>query len=112
MKEVRAVVRPNKLSRLRAALRDIPGFPGMTVSKVEGFGAPSQHATLTNIREQLTDFVPKVRIEIVTEDSMVEAIVERIVAVAGTGQIGDGLVWVTGVERAVFIYKTGAPARD
>jgi nitrogen regulatory protein P-II 1 len=108
MKEIRAVIRPNKLPKLRASLRDLPGFPGMTVTKVEGFGAPAQHA-MHNIREQLTDYVPKVRIEIVTDDSMVAAILERIVAAAGTGQIGDGLVWVTDVEQAIFIYKTTAP---
>lgn len=110
MKEIRAIIRPNKLSRLRAALREMPGFPGMTVSKVEGFGAPSEHAP-HNIREELTDYSAKVRIEIITPDDKVDEIVRRIVSVACTGQTGDGLLWVVPVDRAVFINKTtvGSP---
>ena len=110
MKEIRAIIRPNKLSRLRAALREMPGFPGMTVSKVEGFGAPSEHAP-HNIREELTDYSAKVRIEIIAPDDKVDEIVRRIVNVACTGQTGDGLLWVVPVDRAVFINKTtvGSP---
>lgn len=110
MKEIKAVIRPNKLSALREALRGLPGFPGMTVSKAEGCSAPSRHSPHT-IREELTDFTPKVRIEIVADDAVAEAIVDRIIAVAQTGHIGDGLVWTTEVGRAAFIHKTmGGPA--
>lgn len=105
MKEIKAVVRPNKLEALRVALRDLPGFPGMTAIRAEGCSAPARHGPVANIKEELTDFTPKVRIEIVAPDNLAAAIVERIVAVANTGHLGDGLVWVTSVEQAAFIHK-------
>ena len=110
MKEIRAIIRPNKLPKLRTVLREMPGFPGMTVSKVEGFGEPSEH-TPHNIKEELTDYSAKVRIEIVAPDEKVDDIVRRIISVACTGQTGDGLVWVVPIDRAVFINKTtiGSP---
>jgi nitrogen regulatory protein P-II 1 len=106
MKEIKAVVRPNKLAALREALLAVPGFPGMTVSKAEGCSAPSRHGPASTIREELTDYTPKVRVEIVCPDDATDLIVDRIVAVATTGHLGDGLVWVTPVERATFVYKT------
>ena len=105
MKEVKAVIRPNKLAALRDALRQIPGFPGMTITKAEGCSAPSRH-TPHNIKEELTDYTPKVRIEIVVDDDLAEVIVDRIISIATTGHIGDGLVWVTPVERAAFVFKS------
>ncbi|MQY50284.1 P-II family nitrogen regulator [Rhodocyclus tenuis] len=105
MKEIKAVIRPNKLTTLRESLRGIPGFPGMTVSKAEGCSAPSRHSP-SSIKEELTDFTPKVRIEIVAPDEVAEAIYNAIVSVAQTGHIGDGLVWMTDIERASFIHKT------
>ena len=110
MKEVKAVIRPNKLPALRDALRLIPGFPGMTITKAEGCSAPSRH-TPHNIKEELTDYTPKVRIEIIADDDLATVIVDRIIAVSQTGQIGDGLVWVTPVDRAAFIFKT-MPGKD
>jgi len=106
MKEIKAIIRPNKLPALRDALRVLPGFPGMTVSKAEGCTAPSRHGAPHNIKEELTDYTAKARVEIVAPDEFVDAIVDCIVKVAQTGQIGDGLVWVTDVGRAVFIHKT------
>ncbi len=108
MKEIRAVVRPHKLPRLREVLRAIPGFPGMTLSKAVGCGATARHVPNT-IREELTDFSDKLRVEIVAPDDLVDVMVEAIVQVATTGQTGDGLVWVTSIERAVFIRKTVGP---
>ncbi|HMM71678.1 MAG TPA: P-II family nitrogen regulator [Rhodocyclaceae bacterium] len=110
MKEIRAIIRPNKLPKLRTMLRHLPEFPGMTVSKAEGFGAPSQHMP-HNIKEELTDYSAKVRVEIVSPDEQVDAIVQCIISVACTGQTGDGLVWVVPIEHAVFINKTtvGSP---
>jgi nitrogen regulatory protein P-II 1 len=110
MKEIKAVIRPNKLAALREALRDIPNFPGMTVSKAEGCTSPARHGPPNSIKEELTDFTPKVRIEIVSPDEIADAIVERVVSVATTGHLGDGLVWVIDVERAVFVYKSMAGA--
>lgn len=104
MKEIKAVIRPNKLAALRDALRLIPGFPGMTISKAEGCSAPARH-TPHNIKEELTDYTPKMRIEIVADDAVAELIVDRIIDIATTGHIGDGLVWVTPIERAAFMFK-------
>lgn len=106
MKEIKAVIRPNKLPALRELLRATPGFPGMTVSKAEGVSAPSRiPAGKSSIRDELTDFTAKVRIEIVAPDELAEELVEKIVSVSSTGHIGDGLVWVTPVDRAVFVHK-------
>lgn len=105
MKEIRAVIRPQKLPRLREVLRAVPGFPGMTISKAVGCGATVRH-TPANIKDELTDFSDKVRVEIIAPDELVDGLVEQIVQVACTGQTGDGLVWVVDVQRAVFIRKT------
>ncbi len=112
MKEIKAIVRPAKLPVLREKLRSLPGFPGMTISKVEGCSAPSLH-TPTNLKDELTDYTPKIRIEIIAPDDVSDSIVDTIIHNAQIGQIGDGLVWVTDIDRAVFLYKTvpGATGR-
>lgn len=107
MKEIKAIIRPNKLPVLRDALVALPGFPGMTVSKVEGCSAPSRHIPAkVKIRDELTDYTPKVRVEIVAPDEVAEAIFQRITEVAQTGHYGDGLVWISEVEKAAFVFKT------
>lgn len=106
MKEIKAVIRPNKLSALRDALVSLPGFPGMTVTRVEGCSAPSRHVARHTIKEVLTDYTAKVRIEIVAPDDVAEAIFQRITEVAQTGHYGDGLVWITELEKAAFIFKS------
>jgi nitrogen regulatory protein P-II 1 len=106
MKEIKAIIRPNKLAALRDALVALPGFPGMTVSKVEGCSAPSRHLAHHNIKEQLTDYTPKVRIEIIAPDDVVQLIFDCITRVAQTGHYGDGLVWITEVEQSAFVFKT------
>ena len=112
MKEIKAIVRPAKLPVLREKLRSLPGFPGMTISKVEGCSAPSLH-TPTNLKDELTDYTPKIRSEIIAPDDVSDSIVDTIIHNAQIGQIGDGLVWVTDIDRAVFLYKTvpGATGR-
>lgn len=111
MKEIKAVIRPNKLSALRDALVSLPGFPGMTVTRVEGCSAPSRHVARNTIKEVLTDYTAKVRIEIVAPDDVAEAIFQRITEVAQTGHYGDGLVWITELEKAAFIFKS-TPGAD
>ncbi|MDP2882057.1 MAG: P-II family nitrogen regulator [Azonexus sp.] len=107
MKEIKAVIRPNKLADLRDALVLLPGFPGMTVTKVEGCSAPSRHVPVrTKIKDELTDYTPKVRVEIVAPDEVAELILQRIIEVAQTGHYGDGLVWITEVQQVAFIFKT------
>jgi nitrogen regulatory protein P-II 1 len=107
MKEIKAIIRPAKLPVLREKLRSLTGFPGMTISKVEGFSAPSLK-TPSNLKEELTDYTAKVRIEIVAPNDVCDSIVDTIVHNARIGQIGDGLIWVTDVERAVFLFKNEA----
>lgn len=100
MKEIKAIIQPHRLSKIRSALRNIKGFPGMTISKVEGCGhhvaKPAQ-----GIREELTDYSPKIRIEIVAPEDQVEGILQILVEVGHTGQVGDGIVWVTAAERMI-----------
>mgnify|MGYP000399619268 CR=1 FL=1 len=106
MKEIKAVIRPNKLSSLRETLRAIPGFPGMTVSKVEGCSARSALHLAHQPKDDLADYVPKVRVEILAPDELAQEIVELIIKVGQTGQVGDGLVWMTEVAQATFLFKT------
>ena len=103
--EVKAVIRPNKLAALRNALLETPGFPGMTVTKVEGCSAPNK-TSKSNIKEELTDYSAKVRVEIVCNDEVAEVLMDRIVLVCQTGQMGDGVVWCTPVPKAFFIAKS------
>jgi nitrogen regulatory protein P-II 1 len=106
MKEIKAIIRPNKLPQLRKALLSIPDFPGMTISQAEGCSAPSRHGPPVSIKDELTDFTKKVRIEIVCPDEIADTIIERITDVAQTGQLGDGIVWMTEITRAIFVHKT------
>jgi len=96
VKEIRAIVRPNRLDRLREALRAIPNFPGVTVFKAEGFTAPAAVAKRT-VREELTDFTPKLMVCVLAEDAMVDTIREAVFNACSTAQVGDGLVWVVDV---------------
>lgn len=100
MKEIKAVIPPQRLAKIRSALRNIKGFPGMTVSKVDGCGHHVSRPT-QGIREELTDYSPKVRVEMVCPDELVEGVLQVLVEVGHTGQVGDGIVWVTSVERMV-----------
>jgi len=105
MMEVKAVIRPNKLSALRSALIEMPEFPGMTVSKVEGCSAPSK-GNKSTIKDELTDYSAKVRIEIVCNAEIADLLMDKIVAVCQTGQVGDGVVWCTPVPKGYFIAKS------
>ena len=104
MIEIKAVFRPGRLPALRNALMDTPGFPGMTVTRVEGCGAPGSRDK-TSIKEELTDYSAKVQIEIVCSDDVADLLMDRIVEVCQTGQIGDGVVWKTDVQKVFFIAK-------
>lgn len=106
MKEIKAIIRPNKLPQIRNALMSLEGFPGMTISQAEGCTAPSRHGPITSIKDELTDFTKKIRLEIVCPDDVADRIVTCITDIAQTGHLGDGIVWVTEVQRAVFVHKT------
>lgn len=106
MKEIKAILRPNRLPVLREKLMLMPTFPGMTVSKAEGCSARSALYATRPPKDDLADYVPKVRIEIVAPDDVADEIVDLIIKVGQTGQVGDGLVWMTEVSRAAFLFKT------
>ncbi|HET8931512.1 MAG TPA: P-II family nitrogen regulator [Acidimicrobiales bacterium] len=105
MKLVTAVVKPFKLDDVKRALTEA-GVAGMTVSEVQGFGRQAGHTEVYRGAEYKVDFVPKVRVEVLTDDDQVEAIVEVITESARTQKIGDGKIWVTPVDRVVRI-RTG-----
>ena len=97
MKEIRAIVRPSRLNKLRDALRAIPNFPGVTIFKAEGFTAPAAIEKRT-VKEELTDFTPKLMVCVLCDSAMVDTIRDAIISACHTGQIGDGLVWVVDLE--------------
>ncbi|MFM8330393.1 MAG: P-II family nitrogen regulator [Candidatus Methylumidiphilus sp.] len=100
MKEIKAVVQAGKLLAIREALVEMAGFPGMTVTHAEGCSPATAHTGRPlSIREELTEFSPKVRIEIVAPDEIVDTIIQIIRELAHTGRTGDGVVWVTQVEE-------------
>jgi len=105
MKKIDAVVKPFKLDEVREALSDI-GVSGLTVTEVKGFGRQKGHTELYRGAEYVVDFLPKVKIEVVVADNVVEQVIEAIVKAARTGKIGDGKIFVTTVEQIVRI-RTG-----
>ena len=105
MKMVTAIVKPFKLDETKDALKAI-GLPGLTVTEVRGFGRQGGHTETYRGAEYKIDFVPKVKIEVVVDDDVVDQTVNVIKDAAATGKIGDGKIWVTSVERLVRI-RTG-----
>ena len=105
MKLVMAVIKPFKLDEVREALMEL-GVQGLTASEVKGFGRQKGHTELYRGAEYVVDFLPKVKIEIVLDDNLVERAVEAIQQAAQTGRIGDGKIFITSVEDAIRI-RTG-----
>lgn len=105
MKKIEAIIKPFKLDEVREALSEI-GVTGLTVTEVKGFGRQKGHTELYRGAEYVVDFLPKVKIEIVVPDNLVDQAVETLVNAARTGKIGDGKIFVTSVEQVVRI-RTG-----
>lgn len=99
MKEIKAIIRPARLAKVREAFRKLEGFPGMTISKVQGCSEHEGEEFHDDIRDELTDFSDKVRIEMLVHDEMVEHVVEIIHQNTYTGQKGDGVLWVSEVAE-------------
>jgi nitrogen regulatory protein P-II 1 len=110
MKLVAAVIKPFKLDEVREALSAI-GVQGITVTEVKGFGRQKGHTELYRGAEYVVDFLPKVKIEVVLGDDMVEKAVEAIRRAAQTGRIGDGKIFVSNIEEAIRI-RTGESGLD
>ncbi|MBI5919046.1 MAG: P-II family nitrogen regulator [Nitrosomonadales bacterium] len=97
MKEIKAIIQPKRLERIRDAFRTLPGFPGMSVSRIQGCSEHLGVEQHQNLRAELTEFSDKVRLEIVAPEEMLPEIVRLIHKHAYTGQTGDGVLWVTEV---------------
>jgi nitrogen regulatory protein P-II 2 len=110
MKLITAVVKPFKLDDVRTALSDV-GVQGMTVTEVKGFGRQKGHTELYRGAEYVVDFLPKVKIELAVDDSMVEQAVEAITKAAQTGKIGDGKIFISPLEEIIRI-RTGETGSD
>jgi nitrogen regulatory protein P-II 1 len=110
MKLVTAIIKPFKLEDVKEALETF-GVHGLTVGEVNGFGRQKGHTEVYRGAEYTVDFVPKVKVEIVVEDADAADVVNVIVKAAATGQIGDGKVWVTGVDDIVRV-RTGERGGD
>jgi nitrogen regulatory protein P-II 1 len=105
MKKIEAIVKPFKLEEVREALAEV-GVTGLTVTEVKGFGRQKGHTELYRGAEYVVDFLPKVKIEVVVADGMVDGVIEAIVKTARTGKIGDGKIFVSSVEQVIRI-RTG-----
>ncbi len=105
MKKIEAIIKPFKLDEVKEALQDV-GIQGITVTEAKGFGRQKGHTELYRGAEYVVDFLPKVKLEVVLEDQLVERAVEAIEQAARTGRIGDGKVFVSAIEEAIRI-RTG-----
>jgi len=105
MKKIEAIIKPFKLDEVKDALNEI-GIQGMTVTEVKGFGRQKGHTELYRGAEYIVDFIPKIKLEIVTSDNLAAKVVETIEKVAKTGKIGDGKIFVYAVEEVIRI-RTG-----
>ena len=105
MKKIEAIIKPFKLDEVKEALHEV-GVSGITVTEAKGFGRQKGHTELYRGAEYVVDFVPKVKLEVVVEDSLVENVVDAIENAARTGRIGDGKIFVFDVEQAIRI-RTG-----
>ena len=110
MKKIEAIIKPFKLDEVKEALQDV-GIQGLSVIEVKGFGRQKGHTELYRGAEYVVDFLPKVKIEVVLADDMVDAAVEAIIAAARTDKIGDGKIFISPVEEVIRI-RTGETGED
>jgi nitrogen regulatory protein P-II 1 len=105
MKKIEAIIKPFKLDEVKEALHDV-GIQGITVLEAKGFGRQKGHTELYRGAEYVVDFLPKVKIEVVIEDSLLERVVDAIQNAAQTGRIGDGKIFISTIDEAIRI-RTG-----
>jgi nitrogen regulatory protein P-II 2 len=110
MKLIMAIIKPHKLEELRDALARL-GVRGLTVTEAKGYGRQRGHTEIYRGAEYTVNFVPKIRIEVAVSDNQVDQVTEAITAAARTGQIGDGKIFVFGMEQAIRI-RTGEVGED
>jgi nitrogen regulatory protein PII len=110
MKKIEAIIKPFKLDEVREVLSDL-GIMGLTATEVKGFGRQKGHTELYRGAEYVVDFLPKVKLDIVVADEMVDKVIDSITKTAHTGKIGDGKIFVMNVEDAIRI-RTGEKGDD
>ncbi len=110
MKKVEAIIKPFKLDEVKEALQEA-GIQGLSVIEVKGFGRQKGHTELYRGAEYVVDFLPKVKIEMILADEMVDAAIQAIISAARTEKIGDGKIFVSSVEQAIRI-RTGETGED
>ncbi len=110
MKKIEAIIKPFKLDEVKEALHEV-GIQGITVTEAKGFGRQKGHTELYRGAEYVVDFLPKVKLEIVLDDSLAERAVEAIQNAAQTGRIGDGKIFVSSIEEVIRI-RTGETGSD
>jgi len=110
MKKIEAIIKPFKLDEVKEALHEV-GLSGITVTEAKGFGRQKGHTELYRGAEYVVDFLPKVKIEIILVDELVERAVEAIQQAARTGRIGDGKIFISNIEEAIRI-RTGETGED
>jgi len=110
MKKIEAIIKPFKLEEVKEAILEL-GVSGMTISEVKGFGRQKGHKEIYRGAEYAVDFLPKVKIEVVVDSSIVSDVIEAIIKKANTGQIGDGKIFVIPMEKAIRI-RTGEENED
>jgi len=110
MKKIEAIIKPFKLDEVKEALQEA-GIQGLSVTEVKGFGRQKGHTELYRGAEYVVDFLPKVKIEVILSDDMVDAAIEAIINAARTDKIGDGKIFVYPVEQAIRI-RTGESGDD
>ncbi|MEE8388315.1 MAG: P-II family nitrogen regulator [Acidiferrobacterales bacterium] len=110
MKKIEAIIKPFKLDDVREALSDV-GITGLTTTEVKGFGRQKGHTELYRGAEYVVDFLPKVKIEVVVEEKLLDRCIDAIMSSARTGKIGDGKIFVTSVEQVIRI-RTGEKGND
>ena len=108
MKKIEAIIKPFKLDEVKEALHEV-GIQGITVIEAKGFGRQKGHTELYRGAEYVVDFLPKVKIEVVIEDGMLDAVLEAVQAAAKTGRIGDGKIFISSIDEAIRI-RTGKGA--
>ncbi len=102
MKKIEAIIKPFKLDEVKEALQEI-GLNGMTITEVKGFGRQKGHTELYRGAEYVVDFLPKIKIELVVEDKMLEKTIDAIVQTAQSGRIGDGKIFISTIEEVIRI---------
>jgi len=105
MKKIEAIIKPFKLDEVKEALQEV-GIQGITVTEAKGFGRQKGHTELYRGAEYVVDFLPKVKLEVVLEDALVDRAIEAIEQAARTGRIGDGKIFISPIEEAIRI-RTG-----